>query len=30
VNEKPAPFFDLKWLFDREALEARGFRYWRL
>ncbi len=30
MREKPAPFFDLKWLFDREALEARGFRYWRL
>ena len=30
VKEKPAPFFDLKWLFDREPLETRGFRYWRL
>ena len=30
VKEKPAPFFDLKWLFDRAPLEARGFRYWRL
>ncbi len=30
MKEKPAPLFDLKWLFDREALEARGFRYWRL
>jgi UDP-N-acetyl-D-galactosamine dehydrogenase len=30
VAKTPAPFFDLKWLFDREALEARGFRYWRL
>ena len=30
VKEKPAPFFDLKWLFDRDPLEARGFRYWRL
>jgi UDP-N-acetyl-D-galactosamine dehydrogenase len=30
VKEKPAPFFDLKWVFDREPLETRGFRYWRL
>jgi UDP-N-acetyl-D-galactosamine dehydrogenase len=30
VAKTPAPFFDLKWLFDREDLEARGFRYWRL
>jgi UDP-N-acetyl-D-galactosamine dehydrogenase len=30
VNRQPAPFFDLKWLFDRVALEAAGFRYWRL
>lgn len=30
VRKTPAPFFDLKWLFDRESLEPRGFRYWRL
>jgi UDP-N-acetyl-D-galactosamine dehydrogenase len=30
VSRKPAPFFDLKWLFEREPMEARGFRYWRL
>jgi len=30
VKETPAPLFDLKWLFDREPLETRGFRYWRL
>jgi UDP-N-acetyl-D-galactosamine dehydrogenase len=30
TRRNPAPFFDLKWLFDREPLEARGFRYWRL
>jgi UDP-N-acetyl-D-galactosamine dehydrogenase len=30
VKTKPAPFFDLKWLFEREPLEAEGFRYWRL
>jgi UDP-N-acetyl-D-galactosamine dehydrogenase len=30
VEVQPAPFFDLKWLFDREPLETRGFRYWRL
>ena len=30
VKEKPAPFFDLKWLFESEPLESRGFRYWRL
>jgi UDP-N-acetyl-D-galactosamine dehydrogenase len=30
VAKTPAPFFDLKWLFDREDLQARGFRYWRL
>jgi hypothetical protein len=30
VNRQPAPFFDLKWLFDRGSLEAAGFHYWRL
>ncbi len=30
VRKTPAPFFDLKWLFESEPLEARGFRYWRL
>ncbi len=30
VKATPAPFFDLKWLFERQPLEARGFRYWRL
>jgi UDP-N-acetyl-D-galactosamine dehydrogenase len=30
TRKNPAPFFDLKWVFDREPLEARGFRYWRL
>jgi UDP-N-acetyl-D-galactosamine dehydrogenase len=30
VTRQPAPFFDLKWLFDRAPLEAAGFRYWRL
>lgn len=30
VNRQPAPLFDLKWLFDREAATAAGFRYWRL
>jgi UDP-N-acetyl-D-galactosamine dehydrogenase len=30
VKKAPAPFFDLKWLFESEPLEARGFRYWRL
>ena len=30
VKTKPAPFFDLKWMFEREPLEAAGFRYWRL
>jgi len=30
VSKTPAPFFDLKWLFDRDRLEALGLRYWRL
>jgi UDP-N-acetyl-D-galactosamine dehydrogenase len=30
IRESPAPFFDLKWLYDGKPLETRGFRYWRL
>jgi UDP-N-acetyl-D-glucosamine/UDP-N-acetyl-D-galactosamine dehydrogenase len=30
VNRQPAPLFDLKWLLDRDAVTAAGFRYWRL
>jgi UDP-N-acetyl-D-galactosamine dehydrogenase len=30
AGRRPAPLFDLKWIFDREPLEAAGFRYWRL
>lgn len=30
VRHNPAPFIDLKWLFDREEMEAAGFYYWRL
>ena len=30
VRTRPAPLFDLKWMFEREPLEAAGFRYWRL
>jgi UDP-N-acetyl-D-galactosamine dehydrogenase len=30
VRSQPAPLFDLKWIFEREPIEAAGFRYWRL
>jgi len=30
VRSQPTPFLDLKWLYDRAALETEGFVYWRL
>ena len=30
VHAQPAPFLDLKWLYDRSELEEAGFHYWRL
>ena len=30
VKRQPAPFVDLKWLFDRQEMEQAGFHYWRL
>ena len=30
VKRQPAPLVDLKWLFDRDAMEQAGFHYWRL
>lgn len=30
VKRQPAPLVDLKWLFEREPMEAAGFNYWRL